>query len=106
MEQIEARHAREPIRRMLLGDGGSAQVRVGNLTQMLDHSPVLDRPAVKLPWPLSVLQEHNVRVAIIRDDEILMKKTVAKKHIDQAISIFLEGLDPSEMVLLLPERGT
>ena len=106
MEQIEARHAKEPIKRMLLGEGGSAQVTVGNTRRLLWHTPEFDRPQVKLPWPLSGLQEYSVRISVFRDEEKLVERTMGKKQIDQAISIFLEGLDPSEMVLILPEHGT
>jgi hypothetical protein len=49
MAQVEAARAKRSIKKMLLGEGGSAQVRIAKTTRMLSHS-AMDRPLRKLPW--------------------------------------------------------
>ena len=66
----DASEARRPISKMLLGDGGSAQVEVDGKSRMLMHSAILDRPPRKLPWPLSRIQAHDVSYTILANDEI------------------------------------
>ena len=104
MENLEASRARGSIKKMLLGDGGSAQVRVGKTTRMLSHDSVIDRPLRKLPWPLSVVQPHTIRYTVYDGGKMVEEKAFKKRQINHAIRLFLAGLNPEEEVLLLPER--
>jgi len=105
MENLEASQARRSIKKMLLGDGGSAQARVGKTTRMLSHDSVIDRSLRKLPWPLSAAQPHTIRYTVYDGDKMVEEKAFKKRQINHAIRLFLDGLNPEEEVLLLPERG-
>jgi hypothetical protein len=105
MEDVEASRAKGSIKKMLLGNGGSASVRVGKTTRMLSHDSVIDRPLRKLPWPLSLLQPHTIRYKVYEEDKMVEEKAFKKRHINHAIRLFLDGLNPEEEVLFLPERG-
>jgi hypothetical protein len=103
MALVEAARAKRSIKEMLLGEGGSAQVRIAKTTRMLSHS-AMDRPLRKLPWPLSVVQPHGIRYTVYEGDEKVEEKAFNKRQIDYAIRLLLDGLNPDEKVLLLPER--
>ena len=105
MAQVEAARAKRSIKKMLLGEGGSAQVRIADRrTRMLSHS-AMDRPLRKLPWPLSVVQPHGIRYTVYEGDQKVEEKAFKKRQIDYAIRLLLDGLNPDENVLLLPEGG-
>lgn len=78
MEDLEASRAKGSIKKMLLGDGGSAQVRVGKTTRMLSHDSVIDRPLRKLPWPLSVVQPHTIRYTVYEGEKMVEEKRSKK----------------------------
>lgn len=104
MAQVEAARAKRSIKKMLLGEGGSAQVRIAKTTRMPSHS-AMDRPLRKLPWPLSVVQAHGIRYTVYEGDQKVEEKAFKKRQIDYAIRLLLDGLNPDENVLLLPEGG-
>jgi hypothetical protein len=99
---VEASRAKGAIKKMLLGDGGSAQVMMGDITRMLSHS-FLDRPLQRLPWPLSLFQSHDIRYTIHKGDNLLEERTFRKGQIGDAVRLFLEGLDLAHEVVILPE---
>ena len=101
MESVEAAKARGPLKKMLLGGGGSAQVHVGDTTRMLYHS-FLHQPMQKLPWPLSLIHPHNLGYVRRQSEKTVEMRTFTKWQINEAIDLLLEGLDPSQLVLIMP----
>jgi hypothetical protein len=99
---VEASRAKSPIKKMLLGDGGSAQVMLGDITRMLSHS-FLDRPLRSSPWPVSLLQPHNIRYTIHKGGDLLEERTFTKGQLDDGVRLFLEGLDLAHEVVILPD---
>lgn len=98
---IEASKARKPIKKMLLGGGGSAQVHHGDTSRMLSHT-FLDGPVQRLPWPLNLLQPHNVRYLVMKRNDIVYEQKFKKRQIDEAINMLLEGLEDNVDILILP----
>ena len=98
MEFVEARRAKPGIKKCLMR-GGSCTVKVGDVTRMLHHS-FLDRPPEKLPWPFSGLQAHDVHYVESEGNDIKVDQVFSKGKIDQAITLFLRDLAPSESILV------
>lgn len=101
---IEASKARKPIKKMLLGEGGSAQVRLGDTTRMISHT-FLDGPVQKLPWPFNLLQPHNISYLVMRGNEIVFEQKFKKRQINVAINMLLEGLEDSVSILILSNKS-
>lgn len=93
----------DSIKQMLLGDGGRAYAFVGATQRALYHGP-LERPRKRLTWPLSLLQAHDIQYWVFEGGETVEDRTFARSQIDDAIKLFLNGLDSFEDVIILPER--
>jgi len=100
-QSVPAGKARSAIKRVLK-QGGYCSVEVENVRRMLSHD-LMDRPLEKLPWPFSSLQAHDVRYVEARGTDILKEQVFGKNDIDRAIDTFLNGIDPSRDILIVPE---
>jgi hypothetical protein len=67
MDFIKARDAKKPIQEMLLGNGGAAQVAVGDKRRLLIHDES-ERPLHTLPWPLKLFQPHSFRYLVYEEN--------------------------------------
>ena len=109
---IPASMARAALRKVI-AKGGSAGVKVGDEFRCLQHFPSCDRPARRLPWPLSKLQPFWFDIT--RDTGPAMtivdgvpkfpsigpgtSKTLVRythKQIEEALDTFLEGCKPDD----------
>jgi hypothetical protein len=79
MDTIPASRSKGPLKKLLMGDGGSAQVRVNGQTRVLSHT-FLDRPARKLPWPFNRMQPHNIRFELYDGDGSTGEHLYAKRE--------------------------
>jgi hypothetical protein len=52
-----------------------------------------------------VVQPHGIRYTVYEGDQKVEEKAFKKRQIDYAIRLLLDGLNPDENVLLLPEGG-
>ena len=102
-EFIEARGARGPMKKRLMrAEGGSCYLKVGNVTRLLSHNPVLDAPLSRLPWPSSKMQPHEIRYVEMTGETRTAEQRFSGSQVDSAIQHFLRGVDPSEELLLQP----
>lgn len=62
MDFVNARDARNLLK-MLMGNGGAAQIRLANKIRLLIHDEK-ERPLHMLPWPLKLLQAHSFRYVV------------------------------------------
>ena len=99
----EAKAARPAILEAMK-TGGSAHVEVGGETRLLMHSPALDQALTKLPWPLSLLQPHQVTFATYQGETCITEKKFQRGEINAAIDQFLSGVPPTDNVLVTIEN--
>jgi hypothetical protein len=90
------------IRRALLTDG---EVVVSNTvddgdTRMLAHG-VANRARVRLPWPLSAAQPHDIDYTVTNSTgTIVRSKTYKRAQVDAAIAEMLAGLGRSDEIMI------
>lgn len=102
MDFVKARDSKKLIKTMLLGNGGAAQVAVGNKRRLLVHD-MHERPLYTLPWPLKLLQPHSFRYLVYEEKIVAEEKSFTRRQVNDAISLFLDGVPPDEEVLLNPD---
>jgi hypothetical protein len=100
---IPAAEATAPIKKMLRGNGGSVQIRIGNSTRILSHNRAVDRPLTALPWPLNLLQARSFRYSVYEGEVTVEQTTFKRGELNSAISKLLEGIPPDQDVLLMAE---
>src|SRR5439155_12030596 len=93
MEKANTSEAKQAIRKILLGKGGSAQVRIGNTTRLLCHDSVINRPLRHLPWPFSLLQAHIIDYSVYEEKAQVEEQTFERRQVDDAIRLFLRDLN-------------
>lgn len=96
---VEAKNAGPAIRKMLLGNGGTATVTVGNSIRLLSHTAT-DRPLRTLPWPFKLLQPRTFRYRVYEGNTMLEEASFDRGSIDAAISKLLKDLAPADQVTL------
>jgi hypothetical protein len=101
---VPADQAIEPIKHMLLGNGGSASVRIGNSTRTLSRDPVSDRPLTPLPCPLNLLQPHSFRYRVYEGNIKVEEPDFKRGQINSAMSRLLAGVPLDEEILLMPHE--
>jgi hypothetical protein len=99
IEQVKARDARSAIRKMLLGNGGSVTLTVGNSIRILSHS-ALDRPRRTLPWPFNLAQPRSFRYRVYEGNSIVEEKTFDRKAVDAAIAALLADVPLEEPIVI------
>lgn len=87
---------------MLLGNGGSAKIFVADKMRLLVHDVTL-RPLYTLPWPLKLLQPHSVRYVLFEDQTAVEEKPFNRHQVNDAISLFLDGVPPDDEITLKPD---
>jgi hypothetical protein len=102
IEYIEAKSAASAIRKMLMGNGGTATVTVGNSIRLLFHTAI-DRPLTTLPWLLKLLQPRTFRYRVYESNELLEETDFDKSSVDVAISKLLNNVAANDQVTLRPE---
>jgi hypothetical protein len=99
---VPAAQAFKPIKKMLLGNGGSAFVRVGDTSRLLIHSG-LNRPLTAFPWPFNLLQAHSVDYVARKGDVKVEEIEFPRRQINGAISKFLDGVPPDKDIQIETE---
>jgi len=99
IEQVEAKNAKPAIRKMLMGNGGSVTLTVGNSIRILSHSAI-DRPRFTLPWPLKLAQPRSFRYRVYENTNIVEEKTFDRGSVDIAISKLLAGVPSEEQIII------
>jgi len=102
MDFMNTRDSKKPIKKILLGNGGAAQVTVGNKTRLLIHD-FSERPLYTLPWPLKLLQAHSFRYVVYEGKTVVEEKHFTRREVNDAISLFLNGISPDEEITLNPD---
>ena|SRR3989442_4750163 len=97
-QHVEVRQAIPAINEMIKR-GGECFVRKGSQLWWLSHGP-LDRPLEKFPWPLSLLEPSNVHLSIYEDNKVIHRQTYSRYRTNEAISLFLRGLEPTETITI------
>jgi hypothetical protein len=105
MDFVKAKDSKKPIKKMLLGNGGSVQIVMGNKTRLLTHD-FTNRPLHTLPWPLKLLQPHSIEYAVYEGKTLVEEKTFTRREVNNAISLFLDGLSADDQIILNPEEGS
>jgi hypothetical protein len=99
IDQVTARNAKPAIRKMLLGNGGSVTLSVGNSIRILSHS-ALDRPRRSLPWPFNLAQPRSFRYRVYEGTNIVEEKTFDRKTLDAAIAALLADVPLEEPIVI------
>lgn len=102
MDFLPAKDAKNAIKKMLLGNGGAAQVAVGNKRRLLIHDES-ERPLYTLPWPLKLFQAHSFRYLVYEERTAIEERNFTRRQINDAISLFLDGVPPDEEIVLNPD---
>jgi len=100
MEHIKAKDAKPTIRKMLLGNGGSATVTVGDTVRVLSHY-FGDRPLITLPWPLKLLQPRTFDYTVYEDNKVVEETSFDGRSINVAIAKLLEGVPSASKVIIV-----
>jgi hypothetical protein len=99
-------HPDLPLIKATLTQGGSCQITVGGQTRLLRHSPMVYGPPRKLLWPLSRRRPSIVHLRVNHGDRLVYEQRSygpKQRDIQVAILRFLEGAEPQDAVLILPE---
>ncbi len=80
-----------------------ARLEIDGTERMLRHHPAQHAPATRLPWPLNLLQMHDVGIVHFKGDDMSNEKRFDKAHLDEAIEEFLLGSKPSDQILIKAE---
>lgn len=103
-EMIPVRSARTAIIDALLGFSASADLTVGDEKRVLFHAPSQHAPARRLPWPISLLQMHDVQLVVSANGgRIRRDKKFKRSQISEAVDEFLAGASADAQVRLSKE---
>jgi hypothetical protein len=95
------------ILKELLLRGGvdtTASLKVGRERRFLGHHPMMHEASSKFPWPFSLLQMHDVSLVAVDAEtgaETRPSAIFSKTQIDSAISQFIHGTSPEDIIILL-----
>lgn len=96
---VRAGEAAGPIR-AALDRGGRCTVEVGGRTRVLVHDPRVDRAGPRWPWPLRLLQRHEVRYVVLDDAKRVSSHIYSRRRMDEAIRYFLRDVGPGQPVAI------
>ena len=101
LEFIEVRHVRGAMKKRLMrAEGGACLLTVGDVLRILSHTPAMDAPLGRLPWPLSKMQPHEIRYVEMTRGTRTAVHMFSGAQVDAAIEHFLRGVNPSVEVQL------
>jgi hypothetical protein len=104
-ESVPVKDARQAVRKWVMrAQGGSCFLKFGDRSRLLIHDPGLDSPEMRLPWPLNLLQPHELQYSEYLGEDMVEMRRFHRSQSRAAVAYFLRDVDPEEEVQFNPSR--
>ena len=83
------------------GDGGAAQIIIGNVTRLLVHD-INERSLHTLPCAFEIVTAASFRYKVYEDRTVVEERNFPRRQVNEAMSL-LDGVAPDDEIIINPD---